>query len=338
MIFSYKARQFLRRMLVFLLVVAVLVAMALVIGSIWLRRFVVYTPQGAILNMNLPATVSPGKVPTPPEKVTVDIAYPQETAPNDQQRPEQQRLAGYYITAKQMKDDLDGLRQQIAQLPAGTAIMLEVKNFWGYFYYSSHLGMGSESFILAEIDSFIAELTRSDLYVIARLPALRDYEYGLNNIPSGLATKKGYLWADEDGCYWLDPTDDGTLTYLIQITKELRDLGFDEVLFQDFYVPESSKIVFDADRKEAVEAAAATLVTACGTEQFTVSFLAYRPDLNLPQEHCRLYLASVAAVDVQDVLAQVTAEDLLHNVVFLAETNDTRYDVCGTLRPLELAH
>ena len=337
MIFSYKMRQFLRRLLVFLLVAALLVALALALGSIWLRRFVIYTPQGAILNMDLPPASLPGVVPTRPEKLDVNIVYPQETVP-DTFDPHTARVNGYYITAQQMKDDLNGLRQQIAQLPAGTAIMLDVKSFWGYFYYSSALGPGSDNYILADIDHFIAELTQSELYVIARLPALRDYEYAKNNTSSGLATAKGYLWEDEKGCYWLDPTDDGTLTYLIQVTRELRDLGFDEVLFQDFYVPESTKIAFDAERKEAVETAAATLVTACATEQFTVSFLAYRADLNIPQTDCRLYLDGVSAADVQDVLAQVSTMDKKRSVVFLAETNDTRYDVCGTLRPLELAH
>ena len=66
--------------------------------------------------------------------------------------------------------------------------------------------------------------------------------------------------------------------------------------------------------------------------------MAYRPDLTLPQQHCRLYLDAVAAVDVQDMLAQVLSEDKPRFVVFLAQTNDTRYNVCGTLRPLELAH
>ena len=337
MIFSYKTRQFLRRAGIFLLVAALLVTVALLLGAVWLRRFIVYTPQGARLDLNLSAPVGEENIPSEPEKLTVTITYPQEGQPS-QDPMAQQRLAGYYITAQQMQEDLPGLRQKIAQLPAGTAILLDVKNFWGYFYYSSTLGPGSDSFILAEIDGFIAELTQMDLYVIARLPAFRDYEYGLHNIPSGLATSKGYLWTDEKGCYWLDPTDDGTLTYLIQITKELRSMGFDEVVFQDFYVPESKNIDFSANRKEAVEAAAATLVTACATDNFVVSFLAYRTDLILPEGNCRLYLTGVAAADVEDVLRQTVVEDRLHKVVFFAQTNDTRYDVCGTLRPLELAH
>lgn len=336
MILSYKARQFLRRFALLLLVLALLTAIALLVGSVWLRRFVVYTPDGVRLDFQQ-VTPPEGVEAVRPSGVTVPIVYPDadQTTPEQQ---EQQPLVGYYITAEQMRTDLEGLRQQIAQLPAGTAIMLDVKNFWGYFFYTTALGPGSDSFILAQIDSFIAELTRSELYVIARLPAFRDYEYGLNNIPSGLATAKGYLWTDEKGCYWLDPTDDGTLTYLIQITKELRTLGFDEVVFQDFYVPESNKIAFDADRKEAVEAAAATLVTSCATDAFAVSFVAYRPDLVLPEGNCRLYLTGVAAAEVADVLAQTVVENRLLSVVFLAETNDTRYDVCGTLRPLELAH
>ena len=336
MIFSYKTRQFLRRFVVFVLVAALLTALALLLGSIWLRRFIVYTPQGVLLDMAQPP-VSNGQVAVRPDTMTVPIVYPNLEQP-PQAQPAQQRLVGYYVTAEQMQKDLAGLRQQIAQLPAGTAVLLDVKSFWGYFYYTSALGLGSDSFILSQIDDFIAELTSSQLYVIARLPAFRDYAYALDNIPSGLATSKGYLWTDEKGCYWLDPTDDGALTYLIQITKELRSLGFDEVVFQDFYVPESNKIVFPTDRKEAVEAAAATLVTACATDSFAVSFVAYRPDLILPEGNCRLYLAGVAAMDVADMLDQVTVAERMRKVVFFATTNDTRYDVCGTLRPLELAH
>ena len=60
--------------------------------------------------------------------------------------------------------------------------------------------------------------------------------------------------------------------------------------------------------------------------------------MSLPAQHCRLYLQGVAAADVLDVLDQVTVADKQLQVVFLAETYDTRYDRCGVLRPLTLAH
>lgn len=337
MIFSYRTRQFLRRALVVLLVLALLLAIALVCFAVWLRRFIIYTPEGARLDWTISDSTVPAKRPTAPEKLEISVEF---AGQGDQPlQPEREmRLSGYYIDTSRMKSDMESLRQQLAQLPAGTAVMLDVKSAWGYFYYTTTLGPASESFILAEVDALIAQLVNSDLYVIARMPALRDYEFALNNQSCGLHIKKGYLWADENNYYWLDPTSEGTMTHLIQLTKELRDLGFDEVVFQDFYVPESTKIVFETDRKEAIEAAAQTLVTSCATDRFTVSFVGYTPDLKLPEDNCRLYLANVAAVDVEDILAQVTIADTLHNVVFLAQTNDTRYDVCGALRPLDLAH
>lgn len=338
MLFSYRTRQFLRRLLSVVLVAAVVLSVALVCFAIWLRRFVVYTPDGVRLDFGIGAAPSEGKLPSQPGKVDVFLEFiePEESIP--EAPVVQQRLMGYYIDAKMMQEDMAGLRTHLAQLPAGTAVMLDVKNFWGYFYYSSGQGPGSDNYVLADVDALIAELASSDLYLIARLPALRDYEYGLHNTSSGLPTKKGYLWTDESGCYWLDPTDDGTLTHLIQIIKELRSLGFDEVVFKEFYVPESSKIVFNADRRESIEAAAQTLVTACATDSFAVSFVGYIPDLKMPEGNSRLYLENVAAIQVQDILAQVNVSDKLRNVVFFAQTNDTRYDVCGTLRPLDLAH
>lgn len=338
MLFSYRTRQFLRRLLSVVLAAAVVLLVALVCFAVWVRRFVVYTPDGVRLDFSIGAVSQEGKLPSQPEKVDVGLEFiePDETLP--EAPVVQQRLSGYYIDPKMVQENIAELRAQLAQLPAGTAVLLDVKSFWGYFYYSSQQGPASDSYIQSEVDALIAELAQSDLYVIARLPALRDYEYGLNNTSSGLPTKKGYLWTDESGCYWLDPTDDGTLTHLIQIARELRSLGFDEVVFKDFYVPESSKIVFNADRRASIEAAAQTLVTACATDSFAVSFVGYIPDLKLPEGNCRLYLDNVVAVQVQDILAQVTVADKLRNVVFFALTNDTRYDVCGTLRPLELAH
>lgn len=339
MMFSYKTRQFFRRLLVVLLVGLVLLSVALVFFAVWLRRFVVYTPDGVRLDMSIGAAGVPGKVPSQPDKVEIGLEFiePDESVP-DVPVVQQKRLDGYYIDAKMVQSDMAGLRAQLAQLPSGTAVMLDVKSFWGYFFYSSAQGPHADSYVQSEVDALIADLVASELYVIARLPALRDYYYGLNNVPSGLPTNKGYLWTDDSGCYWLDPTDDGTLTYLIQIARELRSLGFDEVVFKDFYVPQASKIVFKADRKESIEAAAQTLVTACATDSFAVSFVGYIPDLKMPEGNCRLYLENVAAVQVQDLLLQVQVADKLRNVVFLAETNDTRYDVCGTLRPLDLAH
>ena len=77
--------------------------------------------------------------------------------------------------------------------------MFFVKSIYGNFYYSSEVSTRRNSDLnISAVDALISDLTSGNLYVIARLPALRDYYYGLNNVPDGLPTAGGYLWMDSD--------------------------------------------------------------------------------------------------------------------------------------------
>ena len=119
--------------------------------------------------------------------------------------------------------------------------------------------------------------------------------------------------------------------------RELKGLGVDEVVFDDFSMPDSENIVFTGDRKEAVYAAAETLVTACAGEDFAVSFVTTDYGFRLPEGNCRLYMEGVEASMVEDVLQQIqTPDDRIH-IVFFCSTFDERFDGCSVLRPIELA-
>lgn len=339
MILSYRARQRLRRLLSGLLPALLLILAAVICWLFWLQRFVVYTPEGVRLDFDLTAPAQPGVIPQKPTQPSVDIDYVDTVPTTKPPVVEVQHLQGYYIDPQALQTDVDGVIAQLEQLPAGTTVLLDVKNYWGYFFYSTTLGPQADvAYSIPKMDALLSYLAGSDLYAVARLPALRDYDFALNNVHCGLPRSNGTLWEDSGNCYWLDPTQEGTLSHLIQTARELRTLGFDEVVFTDFYIPQDSRIVFDADRKTALEAAAAMLVSTCTTEHFTLSFAVQDLALTLPQKHCRLYLQNVAAVDVPDVLAQVAQSNPYIHTVFLAETNDTRYDRCCVLRPLKLAH
>lgn len=345
MIFSYRTRQFLKRasvVLLYILLVAVVLAFCLLL---WLRRFIVYTPEGARLDFSVSQTPSVGALPQNPNRDNVSIEYmddqedvpllpgeTQPTLPPEEDSP----MSGYYIDANALKD-IAQVREQLEALPAGTPVMLDVKNARGYFFYSSAYGQTSSSYDIAQIDELIRYLVESDLYVIARFPALRDYNYALNHINYGLSAGS-YLWTDSSNIYWLDPTKDGTLTYLIQIIKELRTLGFDEVVLQNFYVPEAEKIVFSGDRQQVINETAQALVTACMTDTFTVSFVAQSPAMQLPEGRSRLYLMDISAADVEDILTQMNVPNLETDVVIIAQSYDTRYNICSTLHPLSQAH
>lgn len=336
----YRIRRFFRRLGVAALVVLLIAVVVWMCWVIWLERFVVYSETGAKLDFSLSADFSGGEVAVKPERETVAIYYNEGDNAVDLSK-ELTQLSGYYADTEALVAGIDEVRAEILSLPAETPIMLDVKHPKGYFYYSTAVGMTTyESQLDIEaMDQLIADLDKSQHYLIARIPALRDWEFGLNNVPSGLflPSKRG-LWMDEGRCYWLDPTTSGTLTYLIQIITELRDLGFDEVVLSDFRFPEGSGYVFDGSKTEALTSAAATLVSACATDSFAVSFVQANTAFTLPEGRCRMYLQDVAAADAESKVESLGISEPQIRVVFLSESNDTRYDEYGVLRPLNTAH
>ena len=345
MILSYRTRRNLRRTGKFLLIGIIVAAVVWVCWMIWVARYMVYDRDlGARLDFNL-APIPEGELavqPTTPPNV--NIFYPDTTPDGPTQEIVKTGISGYYIDLDELKNTA-ALMQTLDTLAPGTAVMLDIKSPKGYFYYSSELEEASDStnVDVAQIDALIDYLTNSDLYLIARLPAFRDWRYGLNHVPSGLPEKNkgGALWMDETGCYWLDPTDEKALNYLVRITKELQILGFDEVVYYDFRFPQTDKIIFNDDKVQAIADAAATLATACATEQFCVSFEADKPDFALPQGNCRVYLRNVAAENAESVAQQVQTDNPTLHVLFIttaSDANDTRFEEYCVLRPLESVH
>lgn len=349
MIFSYRTRQFLKHfsaVVLYIILAAVVLAFCLLL---WIQRFLVYTPEGARLDFSIRQNDVSGALPQAPLRDKVSIEYadgkeddtpqqPDATTPDASPEDPAARLVGYYVELSALEEDISSVRAQLETLPAGTPVLLDVKHYMGTFYYTSAYGKPTSLFDVAQMDELISYLVESDLYVIAKLPAFRDYRYALDHTSYGLATPKGYLWVDANHIYWLDPTKDGTLTFLIQVIKELRTMGFDEVVLQDFYVPESENIQFTADRQQVINETAQSLVTACATDSFTVSFVAQSPTMQIPESRSRLYLMNVSAADAEAVLAQMNVPNRETDVVIIAQSYDTRYDICSTLHPLSQAH
>lgn len=340
MIFSYRTRQLLKRVFAVLLHM-ILVAVSLVFcWLLWLQRFVLYTPEGVQLDFAMVQSTAPAVIPSRPEQAHVSIEYVGEAAVDEEEEVvvvQPKRLEGYYVDVYTLMEDASVLLPQLEALPAGTPVLVDIKNYWGYFYYTSALGSVAKQSNAQQVDALFAYLAESDLYTIARFPSLRDYDFGLNQYTCGIMKTNGYLWEDEKKCYWLDPAKDGTLSHLIQIIKELRGMGFDEVVLQDFQIPQADSIVYP-EPSAALETAAQALVTACATEQFTVSFVASQQFDSIPDSRSRLYLTDVAAADVAQLVEKLGIADPESRVVIIAQTYDTRYDVCGTLHPLDQAH
>ena len=337
----YRTRRSLRRIAISLLIVLVIAIIAGAFWFLWLARFVVYTrDRGAVFDMSMSQDISQGKPIQQPKPNTITVYYNEGDNSIDTSKDLTQ-ISGYYADTNALEADIEQVLSQIKALPMGTPVMVDVKNPKGAFYYSSSVGSQRDLDINTTLmDELIAYLETNKMYAIARLPAFRDYEYGLHHVPDGLPTSGGYLWADDDYCYWLNPTSQGTITYLRQIVTELKQLGFDEVVFDDFCFPETDKIVFNGDKEQAIASAANTLLTACSTaaDLFTVSFLGQSPTFPLPAGRSRLYLEGIAAAQAQNIAQQTGLTNPAVNLVFLTEVHDTRFDVFGVLRPVSSAH
>ena len=350
MIFSYRTRHNLRRIGKFLLIVFAIAAVVWACWMVWVARYMAYDrDSGAFLDFGL-GPIPEGVLAVPPEPTEpVNIYYSDPDADLPNSEPEQTSIQGYYLTTDDLRsDNLPELMTQLGTLKAGTAVMLEVKAPKGWFYYSTDIDDKYEnlapahSLSVQEMDDLIRFMDNRGLYLIARLPAFRDYWFGRYHVSSGLAEKGkgGALWMD-NGCYWLDPTDDETLNYLVRITRELKSLGFDEVVYDDFRFPVTDKIEFSGDKAQAITDAAATLATACATDQFCVSFAVSDPAFPLPEGNCRLYFQGVAAADAETVALQVVTEAPELHVLFMttaSDASDTRFEKYSVLRPLESAH
>lgn len=345
MIFSYRTRRVLKRLFILLLALALIGIGVLMCWLLWLQRYVVYTPDGAILDFDKPLEYAPGSVATPTEPLpTVNINYGD---PDDEQQQitELERFSGYYVTLETLLSDFDNIAQKLRKLPADTSILLDVKSVSSYSYFSTDVGMRATDFDTTKLDSLINDLRQRGNYLIARIPAFQEYRYILaderERVPYGLPKDggNGSLWLDADGpCYWMNPASEGTISYLIQTISELRQLGFDEVVLDDFRFPRTDMIPFILMEHEALVEAADTIVKACATDSFCVSFVRSKPDLTLPEGRTRLYLEGATILDAPSLLEQSGFTDPIPKVVFLTDTGDTRFDEYCVLRPIEMAH
>ncbi len=332
----YRVRRFLRNFAVTALVTALVAAVLILLWILWLSRYLVYTRDGAVLNFNISLEMSQGEAALSPDQSQgVDIYYNEGDDAIDPITAELKQLSGYSVSAELLQGDISALSAQLEKLPAGTAILLEVKSSRGDFYYDSGMGPVSEAVDAQAVEAMIAKLKGKGYYLIARVPAFQDYWHGLNNVDQGLFNLNRYsLWLDGDRCYWLDPTAEATLTYLRDILSELRELGFQEAVFTQFCFPDTDKIYFQGDKAQAIADAAQLLVKTCASDSFAVSFSGGSADFPLPEGRSRLYLTDVSAAEAANAALQTGLSNPAARLVFLTDLRDTRFDDYGVLRPL----
>ena len=336
----YRTRLKLQRSGTVALFILMVLALVWFCWILWLERYVIYTRDGATIDFSSSSENLSGIVATPQQSSTNISIYYNEGEYAISTSTDLEQINGYYVTISEMVEDFEAVKATLTGLPTGTPIMLEVKNKYGTFYYPSEVSYAqSEAVDVNKVAELVEELKMRGMYVIARIPAFCDYLYGVNNTTSGLPIGSGKyagaLWMDPNGYYWLKPTDAGTLNYLTTLILELKTLGFDEVVLGEFWMPSSTDYAYNGDPIGDVVSAASSLVNSLSSDYFTVSFMVTDSTFALPEGRCRMYLENITPSNVSLTAAQATISEADIRLVFLADTNDTRYDAYGVLRPLE---
>ena len=336
---SYRTKRRLRSLSILAAIGLMLFIIAWFCSVVFLERYVVYTRDGAMLDLSISANEIIGEKVTPPSGGTNISIFYNEGDDAINMSDELQQVDGYYIDINALKTNIAECWDLLEPLNANTPILIDLKGGYGSAYYSSTLPgiITSSEVSVASVDEMIGFMNEKNFYTIARISALRDYNYGLNHVSSGLMHVNGKgLWPDEGHCYWLDPTKDDTINWLTSIIKEIKNMGFDEVVLTDFRFPDTDMIRFNGDKTEALVTAANKLIAACADKDFAVSFEVPNYDFPMPEGRTRMYIQKVSATNVSMVATKVSEvmADPTIRLVFIAETNDTRFNAYGCMRPI----
>lgn len=104
-------------------------------------------------------------------------------------------------------------------------------------------------------------LLDSGRHSVAHIVCFRDSAYSRARTEAALVQEDGSLWYDAEGQSWLDPTSPEVLQYITALVRECGELGFDEILLDQFCYPGDTEAVDNdsADKAQVLTDFAETL-------------------------------------------------------------------------------
>ena len=152
-------------------------------------------------------------------------------------------------------------------------------------------------------------LLAADRWTVGHIVCFSDNAFAQARTDCALVRADGGLWYDAAGQAWLDPTDPEVLRYLTALCRECGELGFNEVLLDNFCYPASGDTAAiandDGDRAQILTDMAKTLRSSL-PEDVALS-VAYRGsgDLTLAQLADLFDRIYVPAADYDAVASQL---------------------------------
>ncbi|MBR4424384.1 MAG: hypothetical protein IKS66_00375 [Oscillospiraceae bacterium] len=236
---------------------ALLLAALLLLGLwlfFYLQRFLVYEKE--TLGLSLPAEqaedLSAGAEPENPaasfSPVEVEIVVDKTdfSAVPSYQRDAPRVIRGRFLASTGLSQArLEGLTVGMGDYDA---LILELKPASGLLSYQSFLSIADSYRVNGSlsIGEPVEKLKARDVYLIARLSALVDNAMATRYSTVALRNQSGNGVYLQNGRAWLDPFHAVTRDYLADLMHELKELGFDEILFDGLSLPSSTALSYSS--------------------------------------------------------------------------------------------
>lgn len=200
-----------------------------------------------------------------------------------------QPIKAIFVSADEL--NRDRLLKYESRLNDGNALVLEMKPRSGRLMWHSNAqlardyGIGSASDLGDSPAPMLSELREAaasrgrDIYLVAQISCCIDEVLASRSTSLALRTDYGANYSNELGT-WLDPYNADVRNYIVELTRELYELGFDEVVLADLVHPSALReegeepITFQYSREMSTTPNPVTAV--CGFALYVADQLADR--------------------------------------------------------------
>mgnify|MGYP001026306970 FL=1 len=213
------------------LILAVLVVLA--VAGVWMaQKYIVYDDGG--YHLELPFFQKEGPAQEPEDfRVAVEPAASQPEETPEEGEP---LLAAVTVPLSAVED---GSAEALAAQAGANSVLLDMKTDRGQLGFVSQLAMAASAGVnagQADINRQLQALNSGELYTVARLSCFRDHALAKDETYA-IRTNSGYRWTDPEELRWSSPASQAVQDYLVALMVELAQLGFDEILLDNWGYP-----------------------------------------------------------------------------------------------------
>ena len=154
-------------------------------------------------------------------------------------------MKAMYVTYDKVNDE--SLQEYVsrAKLNKANALVLQVKPESGYVIYPSGASLCAGYGLVGPYDlaTQVVKLREQGLYLVADITCLLDSAIINRYMGTCLTTTIGAPLVTDAG-YWMDPFNTEYRAYLVELAKELINMGFDEIMFSYVSHPVAEGVVY----------------------------------------------------------------------------------------------